>query len=250
MKSVDIAGTTSAVLASAAADMSDVALHSSWQAALRAEFDEPYMAGLRAFLRAERAAGARISPRPGEWFAALDSTPLDTVRVVILGQDPYHGEGQAHGLSFSVPPGVRIPPSLANIYKELESDLGVPRADHGDLRPWAAQGVLLLNAALTVRMGAPASHAGHGWERFTDAVIRLVDAGPEPVVFLLWGAHAQRKAAFVDRARHLVLRAPHPSPLSAHRGFLGCRHFSQANAFLVRNGRTPVDWALLAANHD
>ncbi|MGL4541344.1 MAG: uracil-DNA glycosylase, partial [Polymorphobacter sp.] len=164
----------------------------------------------------------------------------------ILGQDPYHGEGQAHGLCFSVPPGVRPPPSLGNIYKELEADLGLPRPRHGNLESWAQQGVLLLNSVLTVEMGQAASHQRRGWERFTDAVIARVNAQAAPVVFLLWGAYAQRKAAFVDTTRHLVLNAAHPSPLSAHNGFLGCRHFSQANAFLLAHGRTPVDWALPA----
>jgi uracil-DNA glycosylase len=169
---------------------------------------------------------------------------LDEVRVVILGQDPYHGPGQAHGLCFSVPEGVRPPPSLVNIYKELESDLGVRPARHGFLEHWAKQGVLLLNSVLTVEMGRAASHQGRGWERFTDAVIREVNAKSDPVVFMLWGSYAQKKAAFVDGSRHLVLKAPHPSPLSAHSGFLGCRHFSKANSFLESRGMAPIDWAL------
>ncbi|RYE02211.1 MAG: uracil-DNA glycosylase, partial [Sphingomonadales bacterium] len=228
--------------------MAEPKLHPSWLEPLRAEFADPYMAALRAFLLAEKAAGKRIFPASANWFRALDLTPLEQVRVVILGQDPYHGEGQAHGLCFSVQPGVRTPPSLVNIYKEMEADLGIPRARHGFLEHWAEQGVLLLNAVLTVQMGAAASHQGRGWERFTDAVIRLVNAKPEPVVFLLWGSHAQKKAAFVDSidkgGRHLVLKAPHRSPLSAHTGFLGCRHFSQANAFLKSQGLAPIDWAL------
>lgn len=228
--------------------MGDVTLHPSWREPLSQEFDSPYMAALRSFLDAEKAAGKRIFPAGRDWFRALDLTPLDQVRVVILGQDPYHGEGQAHGLCFSVQPGVRTPPSLANIYKELESDLGIPRARHGFLEHWATQGVLLLNAVLTVEMGRAAAHQGRGWERFTDAVIRLVNARPEPVVFMLWGSHAQKKAAFVDSidrgGRHLVLKAPHPSPLSAHTGFFGTRPFSQANAFLESIGRKPIDWAL------
>ncbi|WP_326523110.1 uracil-DNA glycosylase [Sphingomonas sp.] len=224
----------------------NIRLHPSWLDPLRGEFDQPYMADLREFLRAERASGARVFPPPAEWFAALDQTPLDRVRVVILGQDPYHGEGQAHGLCFSVRPGVRVPPSLQNIYKELESDLGIPRASHGHLARWAEQGVLLLNTTLTVRSGSPTSHAGRGWERFTDAVIRLVSDRAGPSVFLLWGSHAQKKAALVDAARHCVLRSVHPSPLSAHGGFFGCRHFSQANAFLDRHGRGAIDWALPA----
>ncbi|WP_333573461.1 uracil-DNA glycosylase [Sphingomonas sp.] len=228
--------------------MSTIKLHPSWMAPLEGEFAQPYMAALREYLRAEKAAGKRIFPAGGDWFRALDLTPLEQVRVVILGQDPYHGEGQAHGLCFSVKPGVRVPPSLVNIYKEMETDLGIPRAQHGFLEHWAEQGVLLLNAVLTVEMGRAAAHQGRGWERFTDAVIRLVNARPEPVVFLLWGAHAQKKAAFVDSiekgGRHLVLKAPHPSPLSAHSGFFGTRPFSKANAFLESIGQKPIDWAL------
>ncbi len=221
-----------------------VHLHESWKAPLSSEFAAPYMQSLRAFLVAEKAAGKRIFPKGGEWFRALDLTPLDTVRVVILGQDPYHGPGQAHGLCFSVQPGVRIPPSLVNIYKELESDLSISRASHGFLEHWASQGVLLLNSVLTVEMAQAASHQGRGWEKFTDAIIRLVNEKSEPVVFLLWGSYAQKKAAFVDTARHLVLKAAHPSPLSAHNGFLGCRHFSKANAYLESNSLPPIDWAL------
>jgi uracil-DNA glycosylase len=215
----------------------------SWRA-LEAAIDPAAIADLQAFLAAEDAAGHRVFPPVAERFTALELTPPDQVRVVILGQDPYHGAGQAHGLSFSVPPGVRIPPSLANIYRELDGDLGIPRAAHGNLRHWAEQGVLLLNTTLTVREGEAASHAGRGWERVTDAVIRLVDAGPQPVVFMLWGAHAQRKAGFVDALRHCVLRSVHPSPLSARRGFFGSRPFSTANAFLIAHGRAPIDWAL------
>jgi len=212
------------------------------------EFAAPYMATLKAFLIGERDRGKRIFPAGSQWFRALDLTPLDRVRVVILGQDPYHGPGQAHGLCFSVPPGVPPPPSLVNIYKELGSDVGMTPPGHGFLEHWARQGVLLLNAVLTVEMGLAASHRGRGWERFTDAVIRLVNAKTEPVVFLLWGSYAQKKAAFVDSidkgGHHLVLKAPHPSPLSAHGGFFGCRHFSRANAFLIANGEPPIDWTL------
>lgn len=226
----------------------EVRLDSSWLGPLGSEFDSPYMASLRAFLVAEKAAGKRIFPKGGEWFRALDLTPLDRVRVVILGQDPYHGPDQAHGLCFSVRPGVRTPPSLVNIYKELQSDLGIAPARHGHLEHWARQGVLLLNSVLTVQMGAAASHRERGWERFTDAVVRLVAAKLEPVVFMLWGSYAQKKAGFVESVerggRHLVLKAPHPSPLSAHAGFLGCRHFSKANDFLTRQGQAPIDWAL------
>jgi uracil-DNA glycosylase len=224
--------------------MPDIQLHESWKAPLLPEFESDYMAQLRAFLLSEKAAGKHIFPKGSEWFRALDLTPLDMVRVVILGQDPYHGPGQAHGLCFSVNPGVPPPPSLLNIYKELQSDLGIPRARHGFLEHWAQQGVLLLNSVLTVEMAKAASHQGKGWERFTDAVIRLVNAKDEPVVFLLWGSYAQRKAAFVDTSKHLVLKAVHPSPLSAHRGFLGCGHFSQCNMFLAERGRAPIDWAL------
>jgi uracil-DNA glycosylase len=224
----------------------DVRLHSSWLEPLRTEFSNSYMSDLKRFLLAEREAGQRVFPKGAEWFRALDLTPLDKVRVVILGQDPYHGEGQAHGLCFSVKPGVRPPPSLVNIYKEMHSDLGIEPARHGFLEHWANQGVLLLNSVLTVRMGAAASHQGKGWEQFTDAVIRLVNARPDPVVFMLWGSYAQKKAAFVDGSRHLVLQAPHPSPLSAHNGFFGCRHFSRANEFLESRGLTPIDWALPA----
>lgn len=227
-----------------------IKLHDSWRAPLQHEFEQPYMAALKAFLLAEKAAGKQIFPRAAHWFRALDLTPLDQVRVVILGQDPYHGPGQAHGLCFSVPPGVRPPPSLGNIYKELSSDLGIDPPRHGCLEPWARQGVLLLNSVLTVELAQPASHKGRGWERFTDAVIAQVAAQPDPVVFMLWGSYAQKKAAFVaDVAaggHHLVLKAAHPSPLSAHNGFLGCAHFSRANAFLASRGRAPIDWTLPA----
>lgn len=229
--------------------MSDtIKLHPSWLTPLRAEFDQPYMAALKAFLAAERVAGKRIFPPAANWFRALDLTPLEEVRVVILGQDPYHGPGQAHGLCFSVPPGVRPPPSLVNIYKELHSDLGIVPPRHGFLESWARQGVLLLNSVLTVEMAQAASHKERGWERFTDAVIAQVAAKADPVVFLLWGSYAQKKAAAVASMgpRHLVLKAAHPSPLSAHNGFLGCKHFSKANAFLESRGLPPIDWRLPA----
>lgn len=224
--------------------MADTHLHKSWKAPLLPEFEAEYMARLWGFLLAEKAAGKQIFPQDGEWFRAMDLTPLDKVRVVILGQDPYHGPGQAHGLCFSVKPGVPPPPSLVNIYKELQADLGIERPRHGFLEHWASQGVLLLNSVLTVEMAKAAAHKGKGWERFTDAVIRLVNAKEEPVVFLLWGNYAQKKAAFVDTSKHLVLKAAHPSPLSAHNGFLGCRHFSLCNAFLENKGLPPIDWAL------
>jgi uracil-DNA glycosylase len=221
-----------------------VTLHESWKGPLQGEFDAPYMGALKEFLVAERDKGKRIFPKGSEWFHALDVTPLEQVRVVILGQDPYHGEGQAHGLCFSVKPGVRPPPSLINIYKEMKSDLGLEPPSHGNLEAWAKQGVLLLNAVLTVEAGFAASHQGKGWERFTDAVIRLVNDQPRPVVFILWGSYAQRKAAFVDRQRHLVLASAHPSPLSAHNGFFGSRPFSKTNEFLVASGQDPIDWKL------
>jgi uracil-DNA glycosylase len=223
-----------------------VKLEETWKRALSQEFASPYMADLRAFLVDEKQHGKSIFPPGSEYFRALDLTPLPDVKVVILGQDPYHGLGQAHGLCFSVRPGVRIPPSLVNIYKEMETDLGLPRARHGFLESWARQGVLLLNSVLTVEEARAASHQGKGWERFTDAVIRAVNDECDAVVFMLWGSYAQKKASFVDTRRHLVLKAAHPSPLSAHNGFFGCRHFSKANAFLESRGRMPIDWALPA----
>ncbi|NHT77869.1 uracil-DNA glycosylase [Rhizobiaceae bacterium CRRU44] len=221
-----------------------VRLEESWKQALSKEFDSAYMGTLKGFLQAEKQAGKQIFPKGSEYFRALDLTPLEKVSVVILGQDPYHGEGQAHGLSFSVRPGVRIPPSLVNIYKELQNDLGIPLARHGFLEHWAEQGVLLLNSVLTVERALAASHQKRGWETFTDAIIRAVNDQPRPVVFILWGSYAQKKAAFVDQSRHLVLRSAHPSPLSAHNGFFGTAPFSKANAFLEANGRPPIDWAL------
>jgi uracil-DNA glycosylase len=221
-----------------------VNLHESWLSVLKPEFDAPYMAALKSFLVQERDAGKRIFPKGNEWFHALDATPRDQVRVVILGQDPYHGEGQAHGLCFSVKPGVPPPPSLVNIYKEMKADLGFDPPRHGNLEHWTQQGVLLLNAVLTVEANRAASHQGKGWERFTDAVIREVNALPRPVVFILWGNYAQKKAAFVDSARHLVLKSAHPSPLSAHNGFFGSRPFSKTNAFLRQHGEKEIDWKL------
>lgn len=225
-------------------DAAAIALEPGWKRLLLPEFEAEYMATLRAFLVAEKAAGKRIFPKGAHWFRALDLTPPDQVRIVILGQDPYHGEGQAHGLCFSVQPGVRPPPSLVNIFKELESDVGISRPGHGHLEAWARQGVLLLNTVLTVEQGQAGSHQGRGWERFTDAIIRHVNQGPHPVAFLLWGSHAQKKAAMLDASRHLILRSVHPSPLSAYGGFFGSRPFSTANDFLERCGRPPVDWSL------
>jgi uracil-DNA glycosylase len=223
-----------------------VQLHDSWLARLQPEFDAPYLAALKQFLVDERAAGKRIFPRANDWFHALNATPLESVRVVILGQDPYHGEGQAHGLCFSVQAGVPPPPSLVNIFKEMKTDLGLEPPRHGHLESWAQQGVLLLNSVLTVEAGQAASHQGKGWERFTDAVIREVNAAPRPVVFILWGSYAQKKAAFVDATRHLVLKSAHPSPLSAHNGFFGSKPFSKTNAFLIDKNQNPIDWALPA----
>ena len=219
-------------------------LEASWKQRVGDHFDRPEMIALREFLRAEIRAGKRIYPPGPEIFAALDATPFDAVKVVILGQDPYHGPGQAHGLCFSVRPGVPVPPSLQNIFTEIENDLGIPRPDHGCLTPWARRGVLLLNAVLTVQAGNPGSHQGKGWEGFTDRVIDELNRGREGLVFLLWGSYAQAKGRLIDRTRHLVLKAPHPSPLSAHRGFLGCRHFSKSNQYLEVNGQAPIDWSL------
>lgn len=221
-----------------------VKLHPEWLSHLGAEFDQPYMRELSAFLRARKAAGAQVYPPGAQIFNALDSTPPSGVRAVILGQDPYHGPRQAHGLCFSVRPGVPVPPSLVNIYRELHDDIGFAVPGHGCLQPWAEHGVLLLNAVLTVERGRAGAHQGKGWERFTDRVIEVVNALDSPVAFFLWGAQARRKGQGIDRDRHLVLTAPHPSPLSAHRGFLGCRHFSQANDWLQARGRSPIDWRL------
>lgn len=222
----------------------DIELEESWLQQLAGEFQQPYMVELRAFLAAEKKAGKQIFPRGSEFFNAFAHTPLGSVKVVILGQDPYHGEGQAHGLCFSVKPGVRPPPSLKNIFKEIHTDLGIPVPEHGHLTAWADQGVLLINSVLSVECGKAGSHQGKGWERFTDKVIEVVNREREGVVFMLWGNYAQRKGAIIDPARHCVLKAPHPSPLSAHRGFLGCGHFSAANNYLQGRGEAPIDWSL------
>jgi uracil-DNA glycosylase len=221
-----------------------IKLEPSWLERLAPEFREPYMQDLRAFLQSRKRDGATVYPPGRLIFNALDSTPFDRVRVVILGQDPYHGPRQAHGLCFSVLPGVNPPPSLVNIFKEREADLGLKAPPHGCLQAWAERGVLLLNAVLTVEQGQAGAHQGKGWETFTDQVIRLLNAERDGLVFLLWGGYALKKGSVIDRQRHRVLTAPHPSPLSAHRGFFGCRHFSQANAYLEGRGEAPVDWSL------
>lgn len=221
-----------------------VHLQEDWLALLRDEFAQDYMRELSAFLRGRKAAGAKVFPPSDQIFAAFWATPPAAVRVVILGQDPYHNPGQAHGLCFSVNRGVPIPPSLANLYRELHDDLGIEPARHGHLQGWADQGVLLLNSVLTVERNQPASHQGQGWERFTDRVVAAIAARAEPTVFMLWGSYAQRKGRAIRGDQHLVLKAPHPSPLSAHRGFFGCRHFSAANAFLEARGRGAIRWQL------
>lgn len=221
----------------------EVRIEQSWKRALAAEFEKPYFASLVRFLHQEKADGRKIFPPGSQIFRAFELTPLENLKVVILGQDPYHGAGQAHGLSFSVPDGVPAPPSLKNIFKEIESDLGVRMSGCTDLEKWARQGVLLLNAVLTVRSGEAASHSRKGWEEFTDAVIRYISDNCEGVVFMLWGNFARSKASLIDTARHYVLEAAHPSPL-ARGAFFGCRHFSRANEALAASGRTPIDWRL------
>jgi uracil-DNA glycosylase len=221
-----------------------IQLEPGWLAHLAPEFEQPYMSALRDFLQREKRAGKRVYPPGSEIFSAFAHTPLAKLRVVILGQDPYHGDGQAHGLCFSVRPGVGIPPSLQNIFKEIHDELGLPIPRHGHLTAWADQGVLLLNSVLSVESGRAASHQGRGWERFTDRVIDIANRECEHLVFMLWGSYAQRKGAIVDRQRHCVLSAPHPSPLSAHRGFFGCGHFRAANEYLLAHGRAPIDWSL------
>ena len=219
-------------------------LNQEWLEQLEGEFQQPYMQALGEFLRDQKTTGKTIYPSGGNIFRALDSTPLSQVKVVILGQDPYHGPGQAHGLSFSVPNGIKPPPSLKNIYKELSSDLGCDIPEHGNLQQWADQGVLLLNSVLTVEKGLAASHQGKGWERFTDALVKILNQQTEQTVFMLWGSYAQKKGQIIDRTRHKVLTSVHPSPLSAHRGFLGCRHFSNANAYLEQVGKSRIDWQI------
>ena len=226
--------------------MRPVQLEASWLALLADQFELPYMRQLREFLLAQKRAGKVVYPAGESMFAALNRLSVQRVKVVIIGQDPYHGAGQAHGLSFSVPPSVPLPPSLRNIFTEIEQDVGCPglvAQGNGDLSPWADQGVLLLNAVLSVEANAAASHQGKGWEQFTDVLVQRLATQRSGLVFLLWGSYAQKKAAVVDANAHLLLKAPHPSPLSAHRGFFGCRHFSQANAYLEERGETPIDWS-------
>ena len=223
-----------------------VDLHAEWLEALGDAFDQPHMQALKAFLVDRKRSGATVYPPGREMFAALNATPLSQVKVVILGQDPYHGPGQAHGLSFSVQPGVAVPPSLKNIFKAIEHDLGHPVPSHGHLMHWARQGVLLLNAVLSVEKGQAGAHQNKGWEPFTDRVIELVNERQSAVVFMLWGRHAQQKGQGIDTDKHRVLEAVHPSPLSAHRGFLTCGHFSAANAWLAEKGQSPIDWSLPA----
>lgn len=219
-------------------------LPDDWLEALRAEFDQPYMAQLRHFLLQQKQQGRVIFPASSRIFSAFKSTPLSAVKVVIIGQDPYHGPGQAHGLCFSVQPGVPAPPSLQNIFKELNRDLGIPVPAHGHLQSWADQGVLLLNATLTVEQARAGSHQGQGWEIFTDRAIQVVSERCEGVVFLLWGSYAGKKSQLIDGRKHLILKSPHPSPLSAYRGFIGNGHFSAANRYLQEQGKAPVDWRL------
>lgn len=219
-------------------------LHPSWQAHLGAEFDKDYMRELRTFLVEEKKAGKTLYPPMPQLFNAFELTPFEQVKVVILGQDPYHGPGQAHGLCFSVQEGVKPPPSLQNIFKEIHDELGIQFSGSGCLTPWAMQGVLLLNSVLTVERNCAGSHQGKGWERFTDRAIEVLNEQHQGLVFLLWGKYAQDKAAVIDRSRHQVLMSPHPSPFSAHRGFLGNGHFAKANEYLQAQGKTPIDWRL------
>ena len=223
----------------------DIQINESWKKALKDEFTKPYFQQIVAFLKTEKAAGKTIYPKGSNIFNACNLTPFDKVKVVILGQDPYHGPNQAHGLSFSVLPGIKPPPSLVNIFKEIKSDIGLQMpADFGDLTHWAEQGVLLLNAALTVRAGEPFSHAKFGWADFTDAVIRTISDKKENVVFILWGKFAQEKQSLIDETKHHVLRAAHPSPFSADKGFFGSKPFSKTNALLIKDGNEPIDWSI------
>jgi uracil-DNA glycosylase len=222
--------------------MTEIKIHESWKNALRWEFEKPYFHELSQFVKNEILAGKTIYPHPKNIFAAMDMTPFEKVRVVILGQDPYHGPGQAHGLAFSVQEWIRNPPSLLNIFKEIQSDVGTPAPRNGDLSRWADQWVLLLNTTLTVEAGNPMSHAGKWWETFTDATIHTLSENRDFLIFLLWWSHAQKKKSLIDTQKHAILEAPHPSPLSAHRGFLGCRHFSKTNALLREHWLSEIVW--------
>lgn len=222
----------------------EIRLEPSWKSRLECEFDMPYMQDLRKFLLERKQSGAVIYPPGGQIFNAMNSTPFDQVKVVILGQDPYHGKDQAHGLCFSVPQGIPKPPSLVNIFKELQADLGIPIPEHGTLDKWADQGVLLINATLTVRDSQAGSHQKHGWETFTNRVIEVVSQEKNGVVFLLWGRFAQAKESLIDNSKHLILKSAHPSPLSAYNGFFGCKHFSLTNDYLEKQGNPGIDWAL------
>jgi uracil-DNA glycosylase len=224
--------------------MAEIRLSESWKKRLENEFEKTYMKELKKFLQSELAAGKRIFPDNKNFFKAMDETPFESVKVVILGQDPYHGEGEAHGLCFSVQKGVALPPSLKNIFKELNSDLGIQIPRTGNLESWARQGVLLLNSILTVQKDQPASHRDRGWESFTDQIIAQLNSSRSHLVFVLWGSYAQRKGAFIDRNKHFVISSPHPSPLSAHRGFFGSKPFSKINAYLKQHSIEPVDWGL------
>lgn len=219
-------------------------VNETWLPHLREEFQNERMKALRSYLMERKKLGMKIYPRGDEWFAALNMTPFDKVKVVILGQDPYHGPGQAHGLCFSVRPGIPFPPSLDNIFKEMHSDLGLAKPQNGCLTKWSEQGVLLLNSVLTVEDGRAAAHQGRGWEQFTDRIIQALNDERENLVFVLWGAYAQKKGAFIDRKKHLVLESPHPSPLSAYRGFFGTKPFSKINAYLRSKGIGEIDWSL------
>ena len=222
----------------------DVQIADSWKEELQHEFDKPYFGGIVQFLKNEKQAGKTIFPPGGLIFNAFNTTPFDKVKIVILGQDPYHNPGQAHGLSFSVPLGVAAPPSLVNMFKEIEADLGIPRPAHGNLEKWAAQGVLMLNASLTVEMNKPMSHSKIGWHEFTNSVIHTLSEKKDKLVFLLWGGFAKSKAELINTQKHCVLTAAHPSPLSAHNGFFGCKHFSKTNDWLQKNAMQPIDWSL------
>ncbi|HBD24104.1 MAG TPA: uracil-DNA glycosylase [Oceanospirillaceae bacterium] len=221
-----------------------IQLDPTWLSRLENEFKQPYMTDLKSFLQQEKQQGKVIFPPGKDIFNALNSTPFEQVKVVVLGQDPYHGPKQAHGLSFSVQPGVKIPPSLLNIFKELQRDLGLPMPNNGNLQSWAEQGVLLLNATLTVEQANAGSHQGKGWEQFTDCIVQELNSQRQGLVFMLWGSYAQKKGKIIDRDKHCVLQSPHPSPLSAHRGFLGNGHFSQANLYLQQLGQSEIDWTI------